>query len=223
MLNSFYVAIDAVYNYCDDVTLLFVDSADDGPSVYSHAKRLTSEGKYEEAAQRFCYALFLDFSLDVKLAKDTTKLRTEVASSSNAFVALLDLKAQDDKFRDLDWDNLIYRITSPSSYGGMQKDDRIWAIALAHIFAGRLCAKAARVTMDPVFKSRALEVDGTIATENGMYASTHLCVCVCRRSMYEPPMRSSEIVVISQCCLTLPGPIVIAAHSNLPANISTSC
>ena len=47
-----------------------------------------------------------------------------------------------------------------------------------------------------------------------------VCVCVC--SIYGAPMNSSENVVISQCCLTLPGPIVIVSNSNLPNAISTS-
>ena len=128
--------------------------------MYLHAKHLTSEGKYAQAAQRFCYALFLDFSLFSldDLATDTAKIRTELDSSSNAFVALLDLMAQD-AFLEQSWSDLIRRISSPSSYGEVSDDDRTWVVtALARVFAGRLCARVASQTMNPAFNSRALEV-----------------------------------------------------------------
>ena len=142
-----------------------VDYSDEGPAVFDEAVRALRAGHFEAAAERFCYALFLDFSLDAALGDggyvDQLKARVQPPSVPVRILLLVvGNGAGLGAFRAQDWEELLQQLPDPvpcaaapspdpnaTASHPLVSSDAAWAKALVHVLCARFLARAASSTM----------------------------------------------------------------------------
>eukprot|EP00931_Biecheleriopsis_adriatica_P093273 TRINITY_DN67015_c0_g1_i1.p1 TRINITY_DN67015_c0_g1~~TRINITY_DN67015_c0_g1_i1.p1 ORF type:complete len:453 (-),score=104.59 TRINITY_DN67015_c0_g1_i1:179-1402(-) len=126
-----------------------VDYGLEGEAVWKEACSLTTSEHFQEAAERFCFAIFLKNSLDARMGEQqpvtvVVKLNGQSPQAGNPFAAILHgFTIRDLNSRLEHWEKVC---ESQPGHSSLQQESRV--IAICKVLAGRSLGQAGGQTMD---------------------------------------------------------------------------